>query len=61
MYGKEKEILRLRSIGMSQKAIMASVQCASRKVNNIFDKANELNITYEMMKDQIMITFIRNY
>ena len=49
---KEKEILRLRSLSMSQKAIMASVRCASRKVKNTFDKADELNITYEMIKDK---------
>ena len=31
---KEKEILRLRSLGMSQKAIMSVVHCASRKIKS---------------------------
>ena len=48
---KEKEILRLRSLGMSQKAIMASVRCASRKTKQVFDTADELAITYEAVKD----------
>ena len=49
---KEKEILRLRSLCMSQKAIMAAVHCASRKVKQVYDKADELAITYESIKDK---------
>lgn len=49
---KEKEILRLRSLCMSQKATMAAVHCASRKVKQVYDKADELAITYESIKDK---------
>ena len=48
---KEKEILRLRSLGMSQKAIMSVVHCASRKIKSTYEKADELSITYELIKD----------
>ncbi len=40
---KEKEILRLRSLGMSQKAIMSVVHCASRKIKSTYEKADELS------------------
>ena len=49
---KEKEILRLRSLGMSQKAIMSVVHCASRKIKSTYEKADELSITYELIKDK---------
>ena len=50
--GREKEILRLRSLGMSQKAIMSVVHCASRKIKSTYEKADELSITYELIKDK---------
>ena len=49
---KEKEILRLRSLGMYQKAIMSVVHCASRKIKSTYEKADELSITYELIKDK---------
>ena len=39
---KEKEILRLRSLGMSQKVIMPIVHCASRKIKSTYEKADGL-------------------
>lgn len=49
---KEKEILRLRSLGMSQKAIMSIVHCASGKMKSTYEKADEFSITYELIKDK---------
>lgn len=49
---KEKEILRFRSLGMSQKAIMTVVCCVSRKIKSAYEKADELSITYDFIKDK---------
>lgn len=49
---KTKEILRLRSIGLSQKIIMASVHCASRTIKNIYELADDKGITYADIKDK---------
>ncbi len=49
---KAKEILRLRSIGLSQKIIMTSVHCASRTIKHVYEIADDNGLSYDDIKDK---------
>lgn len=52
MTDKIREIMRLSSLGISQRVIIKAVHCSSHTIKKTIDKAQSLDISYEDIRDK---------
>lgn len=55
---KEREIIRLLHQGISQRSICKMIKTSDRKIRQIINKLNELNLTYDDVKNMNDETFL---
>ncbi len=57
---KYREILRLKSLGLSQQSIADSCNVSKKTVNRVLKRARELNISWPLNKKQYRCCSCRN-
>lgn len=55
---KEREIIRLLHQGISQRSICKMIKTSDRKIRQSINKLNELNLTYDDVKNMNDETFL---
>jgi len=54
---KDKNIVRLNHQGMSQQNICKALKVSDRRVRNTLKKLKELSLTYDDVKDMVVVSF----